>query len=323
MKRTQEILGLPIISISEGIEVGKVKSIILNADKGAIDYIIVDSGIQIMGARVVPTEKILGIGEYAVTIDSESAINDIGKVPSAIDLLQKNIQVKGTKVLTRKGRLIGEIGDIYVDEDTACTITGVEFISDATQKKISIIPRERIITFGKNLAIVSEDVESSLVDKPSNLASVDIFAEQKKNNFSVSENSDEKTINNYEFENLTENVEPDNIVDETYIFSQQMSEEKIPQPEGLEVPEFSGSFREGEDAKYDNESIPTNSAEEPSSNLFEQRQKQYLIGRKVTKNIFDNDGNIIIEEGSIITDDSFELVKEAQKMIDLVMNNKV
>src|SRR5690554_3473991 len=111
MKKTQEIIGLPIISISDGMEVGKVKSIIINADEGAIDYIVVEGGIQILGARVIATDKSLGIGEYAVTIENENAVNDISKIPSAIDLLQKNIQVKGTKVLTKKGRLIGEIGD--------------------------------------------------------------------------------------------------------------------------------------------------------------------------------------------------------------------
>ena len=164
MKKTKEILGLPIISISDGVEVGKVKSIIINADRGAIDYVVVDSGIQILSARVIPTEYILGIGEYALTIENEDAINDISKIPAAIDLLQKNIQVKGTKVLTKKGRLIGEIGDIYVDEEDNCSIIGLEYIADITKKTIRIIPRESIITFGKNLIVVKDDVESNLMD---------------------------------------------------------------------------------------------------------------------------------------------------------------
>jgi uncharacterized protein YrrD len=322
MKRTQEILGLPIISISEGVEVGKVKSIIVNADKGAIDYIIVDSGIQIMGARVVPTEKILGIGEYAVTIESESAINDIGKVPSAIDLLQKNIQVKGTKVLTKKGRLIGEIGDIYVDDDNACMITGVEFLSDVSQKKVSIIPRERIITFGKNLAIVSDDVEGSLVDKSSSLSSVDVLSEQKKNEFSISESKYEPSLLNFDIPEVTNQAEIKFDESESYILKSEFVEEQNPLPEGQEVPAFTGNFREEEFNEYDTESTDTGNPEESDTNLFEHRQKQYLIGRKVTKNIFDNDGYIIIEEGSIITDEIFEKVKIAQKMVDLVMNNK-
>lgn len=79
MKKTQKILGLPIISISDGLEVGRVKSIIINADRGAIDYIVVDSGIQIFSARVIPTQDVLGIGEYALTIENSEVITDISK----------------------------------------------------------------------------------------------------------------------------------------------------------------------------------------------------------------------------------------------------
>lgn len=179
MKRTKEIIGLPIISISDGIEVGKVKTIIINAEKGAIDYVVVDSGIQILSTKVIPTEYVLGIGEYALTIENEDAINDISKIPAAIDLLQKNIQVKGTKVLTKKGRLIGEIGDIYVNDEDKCSIIGLEYIADITHKSIRIIPRDSIITFGKNLVVVKDDVEAHLLDKPSELATDD--SDEKKN----------------------------------------------------------------------------------------------------------------------------------------------
>jgi uncharacterized protein YrrD len=169
MKKTQKILGLPIISISDGLEVGKVKSIIINADKGAIDYIVVDSGIQIFSARVIPTEDVLGIGEYALTVENEGVITDISRIPAAIQLLQNDIRVKGTKVLTKKGRLVGEIGDIYIDDNDNCKITGLEFIADITQKQIRLIPRDTVITFGKNLTVVKEDIESSLLDTPAQL----------------------------------------------------------------------------------------------------------------------------------------------------------
>lgn len=164
MKKTQEIIGLPIISISDGQEVGKVKSIIINADRGTIDYVVVDSGIQILSARIISTESVLGIGEYAMTIENEGVVNDISKIPAAIDLLKKNIEIKGTKVLTRKGRLIGEIGDFYIDENTF-KIVGLEYIADITQKRVRIIPRESVITLGKNLIVVVDEVEDALVDR--------------------------------------------------------------------------------------------------------------------------------------------------------------
>lgn len=180
MKKTQEVLGLPIISISDGVEVGKVKSILVNADEGTVDYIVVDSGIQILSARVISTSSVLGMGEYALTIENDSAINDIGRIPAAIDLLQKNIQVKGSKVLTKKGRLIGEIGDFFFDEDNNCRITGLEYIADITHKKVRIIPRNNVITFGKNLIVVTEEVESNLLDNSSQLSSAGVQKEQQK-----------------------------------------------------------------------------------------------------------------------------------------------
>ena len=263
MKKTKEIVGLPIISISDGIEVGKVKTVIINAEKGAIDYVVVDSGIQILSAKVIPTEYVLGIGEYALTIENEDAINDISKIPAAIDLLQKNIQVKGTKVLTKKGRLLGEIGDIYIDEEDNCTIIGLEYIADITQKSIRIIPRDSIITFGKNLVVVKEDVETRLLDRASELATEDTSDLEKKNSESAS---------------LSD------------IINSVPSEDDI-QPGAV-------------------------------SDMMEMKHREYLNGKVSTKTIYDNDGNTLIEENTVIDDVVFDIAKSNGKVIELVMNNR-
>ena len=289
MKKTQKILGLPIISISDGMEVGKVKSIIINAEKGAIDYIVVDSGIQIFSARVIPNDDVLGIGEYALTIENEGVITDINRIPAAIQLLQKDIHVKGTKVLTKKGRLIGEIGDIYIDEGDNCTITGLEFIADITQKKVRIIPRDSVITFGKNLTVVKEDVESSLLDTPLQLSSEDRLPEfEKKNNVNIEEY--------YSIPNT-----------DSYISSEG---ESIYKEVTSEIPSASESETISDDG--DNNAAV----------LFEQRQRQYLKGRRATKTVADSSGNIIISDGMLIDDQVIDEAKLKGKLIELVMNNK-
>lgn len=263
MKKTKEIVGLPIISISDGIEVGKVKTVIINAEKGAIDYVVVDSGIQILSAKVIPTEYVLGIGEYALTIENEDAINDISKIPAAIDLLQKNIQVKGTKVLTKKGRLIGEIGDIYINEEDNCSIVGLEYIADITQKSIRIIPRDSIITFGKNLVVVKEDVESRLLDRAADLE-LDEDVDSEKKNFETSA-----------------------------------------------VADIDGSVPAEDDIQPD-----------AVADMMETKHREYLNGKVATKTIFDNDGNTLIEENTVIDDVIFEIAKSNGKVIELVMNNR-
>ena len=290
MKKTQKILGLPIISISDGMEVGKVKSIIINAEKGAIDYIVVDSGIQIFSARVIPNDDVLGIGEYALTIENEGVITDISRIPAAIQLLQKDIQVKGTKVLTKKGRLIGEIGDIYIDESDNCKITGLEFIADITQKKVRIIPSDSVITFGKNLTVVKEDVESTLLDTPLQLGSDDRLSEyEKKNNANI---------------------------EEYY---------NIPNTDSFISSDGESAYREvsSETPSY-NEAEVTSEAdgENNAAILFEQRQRQYLKGRRATKSIVDSSGNTIISDGMLIDDQVIDQAKLKGKLIELVMNNR-
>lgn len=353
MKKTQEILGLPIISISDGMEVGRVKSIIINADKGAIDYIVVDSGIQILSARVIPTERVLGIGEYALTIENDESINEISKIPAAINLLQKNIQVKGTKVLTKKGRLIGEIGDIFVDDDENCKIIGLEYIADITQKKVRIIPRNNVITFGMNLVVVTDDVESALLDSAAQLGSGDRSSELEKKNLtdiqsnnysedfkfepvisdieeavakadSIIEEKGPALYNEADFEPEAEeilsslaetlNTEPENL---NTVFNE------IPQPEGEEASFNGGGFQDSEPVDVQPEQPAPAAVEENSAaSLFEQRQRQYLNGRRSTKTITDNSGNVIVEEGMIITDEIIDEAKTSGKLIELVMNNK-
>lgn len=317
MKKTQEIFGLPVISISDGIEVGKVKGIIINADKGAIDYVVVDSGIQILGARVIPTDKILGIGEYALTIENDAVINEISKIPAAIDLLQKNILVKGTKVLTKKGRLIGEIGDFYIDEDDSCRIIGLEYIADITQKRIRIIPRANVITFGKNLIVVTEDIEEALLDKPSQLNQDNRSNDGEKKNLVVSE----PEIKPEQLNNILDSIEQESTknTDEVSIHD----EVDAALSDIQEAPVDGGVFPVSDiidkpAEKQDSHNFGTSSA----ASLFEQKQRQYLNGRRVTKTITDDSGNVIIHEGAVITDNVIDEAKVKGKLIELVMNNR-
>ncbi len=302
MKKTQKILGLPIISISDGLEVGRVKSIIINADRGAIDYIVVDSGIQIFSARVIPTEDVLGIGEYALTIENEGVITDISRIPAAIQLLQNDIRVKGTKVLTKKGRLIGEIGDIYIDDNSECKITGLEFIADITQKQLKLIPRETVITFGKNLTVVKEDIEVSLLDTPAQLGSDAGFddLEKKKDPFSV------------EAGNIT-------YADNAATFDTYQSNDFAQAP-GDSAQVAAEDLYSGDVVVSEQPSVQDNN--DSASVLFEQRQRQYLKGRYATRTITDNMGNIIISEGMVIDDSVIDEAKSKDKLIELVMNNK-
>ena len=317
MKKTQEILGLPIISIEDGAEVGLIKDIAINADTGAIDFIVVDRGIYIINTIVISTNDILGIGKDAVTIKNRNLLMDIHEISEAIPLLKKNIRIKGTNVLTQKGRLIGKAGDILVDDENNCKIIGVEFISNNGNPVIQIIPREAVITFGENLIIVVEDIENNFLQ---NIKQITLNYQNLKEDLKedLKEIKAEKII-----EEVTEQI-AEKILKEEVIQIEEEKEEKEEEQKvavNIEVEEATVNGTNNIET-LDTENVLSESSSS-TVNLFEERQKQYLIGKKATKTIISNTGDIIINNGEALTEEIIDFAKSNGKLIELVMNNNV
>ncbi|MFE8703437.1 PRC-barrel domain-containing protein [Cytobacillus sp. FJAT-54145] len=156
MKKSTQISGLPIISILDGNQVGKVKSLVINPDKGSVDFLTIEHEDFQVSVKAIPFKKVVGIGEYAVTVDSESAVIDLNEIPIANQLVNKKIKITNTKVMTRKGELIGEIVEYFVDQDTG-HILGMEL--KVADKEVAL-SSESVVTFGKDIVIVKEDAAS-------------------------------------------------------------------------------------------------------------------------------------------------------------------
>jgi len=330
MKTAQQIIGLPVVSIFDGNEIGRVKSVIINASKGTIDFFVIDSGIRSLAGGVIPAERVLGIGEYALTIQQPDDISDIVKIPEAIELMQKNIIVHGTRVLTRKGNLLGEAGDIFINEEDTYNITGVEFLPASSEFRSGIIPRSCIITFGKNLLVVQDDFIDQLIETPSAIKT-DITDEKK--NIASYESAPAPETDYYEpaepepeLEITVEPVEAPFEPEITELAEESLSIDDISSDSGLQIP-FETSTEEAAVSEEAGISVQVAEEKQPepeqhlsAAELFEQRQRQYLVGKKVTKTIYNSSGGIIVNSGDIITEHVIDEVKANGKLIELVMN---
>ncbi len=256
MKKSEELLGLSIISLNDGKEVGKVKDLVVNPEQGAVECLVVDDGTRYLGVKVLPSKFIEGVGEYAVTIESATAITTLEDLPNLNDLLEKNVEVIGTKVLTKKGRLIGMVSEFYIDEENEGKITACEFEAPKSDI-IKIIPAEGVVTFGKDVLVVAEDIEKLLLDK-----------------------------NEY-----NQDAAVDTVVEEA---------ESTPVAEEV---------TETEDTS-------------DAAKMFEDRQRQFLLGRKVSKKIELDNGQVLAEEGTVITEELIEKAKALGKFTELSMNTK-
>lgn len=155
MKKSTEILGLPVISIMEGKELGNVKGLVINPNGGIVTALVRDEIKWYLEAKLLPFSAITGVGEYAVTIEDSSSVASITTAPEFEKLLSDNIKVIGTKVLTKSGRIQGKVTEILIDDAGQITACEIEDVSGQSAE----IPAQRILTYGKDVLIIKETAD--------------------------------------------------------------------------------------------------------------------------------------------------------------------
>jgi uncharacterized protein YrrD len=259
MKKSADILRLPVISISEGKQVGTVKDLVIDAAQGAVVALVVDDGSWYLGAKVVPFNAITGLGESAVTVESTSILIPVATIPRLEQLMSAGVKVIGTRTLTRSGHMGGKVVEISIDETgriTSCEVE--EGIGDKIQ-----IPMQQIVTFGKDVLIISETMDPV----------------------------HRGPVGGRPMEGLISRTAP---------VSAYPAQEEAPVSPVMSAPSV----------------VPADEA----SQLFEEKQRRYLLGKRVNRRITANDGSIIIDQGNEVTEEILQRVREEDKMIELTMN---
>jgi uncharacterized protein YrrD len=152
MKKSVDILGLPVISISEGSELGTAKVLVIDPVQGAVAAIAVEDGKWYLGAKLLPFAAVSGIGENAITVESSDQILSLANAPDMEKYLAAEVKVIGAKVLTKSGRFQGKIVDITIDENGKIANCDVEEIGGER----TVVSGARVITFSKEVVIISD-----------------------------------------------------------------------------------------------------------------------------------------------------------------------
>lgn len=161
MKKSIEIIGLPVISIVEGTELGTVKSLLINPVDGSVT-ILIDDSKWYWGAKFLPLAAATGLGEYAITIENSEAILTLTDAPEVEKLIIADLKVIGTKVLTKNGRIHGKVTEFFVDNSGKIISCEIENLNG---EKASIAAQQ-ILTFGKDVLIVSDENQVVKDEKP-------------------------------------------------------------------------------------------------------------------------------------------------------------
>ena len=282
MKKSVEILGLPIISITEGRELGMSKTLLIDAKNGKVAAITIEDEDWYRGVKLIPYESVIAIGDDAVTITNSENILKLDDAGDYEALLDDNIRVIGTKAITKTGSIQGKISELFIGDDGTiekCEITA----PDGTSSEVMA---DQISIFGKQVTVIDPTGE-------------------KKNELTPAAAHAEKAAAAPAPAAPAAKPEPPKATPAPAAPAAKPEPPKAaPAPQKPAAPAA---------PKVD----PKQAAADKAT---EERHRRFLLGKKATRTIKMDNGIVIVEAGQDITEEVLQKAKLANKFIELSMN---
>ena len=297
MKKSVEILGLPVISITEGRELGMSKTLLIDARNGLVAAITIEDEEWYRGVKLIPYESVIAIGDDAVTVTNSENILQLEAAGDYMALMEDNIRVIGTKAITKSGTIQGNITELYIGDDgkiEKCEITAPDgTTSDVTSDQISI--------FGKQVTVIDPNGAGEKKTKPVSAPAPAAPKEEPK----VEAPAEEPKVEEKAEEPVQE--------------APKAEEKPAEAPKAEAVPEP----KQAEPAKEAPKAAPAKAADPKQAaadKATEERQRRFLLGKKAARTIKMDNGIVIVEAGADITEEVLQKAKLANKFIELSMN---
>jgi uncharacterized protein YrrD len=166
VRRAKTLLDLPIISLADGLVLGRVRDIVFNPSGGRIAGLLIREAGLFRDARLVPLEKVRSLGRDAVTVPDRSAVVPSIRVRPLRRLLNSGVRLTGLHILTEGGRDLGTINEVFVGP--VGEIVGYELNPGVVEETVfgkRLVPGAELITAGPDAAIVAERV-TELIRQP-------------------------------------------------------------------------------------------------------------------------------------------------------------
>jgi uncharacterized protein YrrD len=157
MRKGSDIIGRPVFAYDTGAKLDdRIEDLIFDQQSNQLLGFLLDEKGWFKSARVLPLENVHAIGPDAVIISSSAAIIDAREATSIQDVLDQDLVLKGSRVMTTDGRALGTMVDLFFDESTGA-IEGYEssggLFADAYSGR-SFIPAPQTLSIGQDAAFV-------------------------------------------------------------------------------------------------------------------------------------------------------------------------
>lgn len=166
MKRARDVIGLPVISVQSGKQIGTAKDILLGED-WKIKAVLLETKHWFTSPSCILWQDLVAIGDDAITIEQEEAVTRLDALQGCTSLVNGDRKLKGLPVLTANGQQLGIVDDVYFDQNLGIKVIGYEltegFISDLKEGR-KWLPLPESVTVGEDAIIVPVHCQDALED---------------------------------------------------------------------------------------------------------------------------------------------------------------
>jgi len=172
MRKSRNFLSLPVVSLDEGKEIGRVRALVINPNTAEVAALLVQHGGFFSEQKVIPYPRVVSAGNNALTIQKAGSAEKLTSLPQIINLVKENVQLKGARVITEGGTALGVVEEFFVDPATG-KITAFEIggkFGDKLLKGRAVLPAGEVRTIGKDVLVVHNGAEEALTPSEGLLA---------------------------------------------------------------------------------------------------------------------------------------------------------
>ena len=312
MKKSVEIIGLPVISITEGRELGMSKGLLVDAKNGAIAAIIIEDEDWYRGVKLLPYSSVVAIGSDAVTVVKSETILTLENAGDYETMMDENVKVIGTKAITKTGTIQGNVVEISVGDGGKIEKVEIE----AADGSLSEITSDQISIFGKQVTIIdSEKKTDELSAAPAPAAEeAPVVEEPAVEEPAVEEPVAEEPVEEAPVEEAQPEEEP--AVEETV-------EEPVVEEPAEEAPVEEAQPEEEPEAEEVKEEEPVaahDSMHQAANNTTIDRQRKFILGKTARRTLTSPTGVVIVNEGDPITEEVIQRAQLSNMFVPLTLN---
>ncbi|WP_258360698.1 PRC-barrel domain-containing protein [Moorella sulfitireducens] len=166
---SKKLIGMPVVSLADGHQLGRVKRLIIDQHKMVIAAFTVDRKGWFKEQPVIPYSHVKSVGNHAITVDQAAAVVKLSSQPELEALAKHPLPLLGARVITEEGTVIGTVDDFRFDPQDG-KIYYLDIKSGLLHGSRGL-ETGQIITCGRDALIARAGAEETL-QKPAGLLSV-------------------------------------------------------------------------------------------------------------------------------------------------------